>query len=167
MRRSSLTLLGSCVSTGPYYHYRPPSLNLVAYRTGASLVSLMSPPLNLVSSDFDSLEPYQRRQLEGDITKSALDCIRSDVDFFLLDFGDETCDLVRIGDTYLTYTNSLQRSSFLRRFPEHEILRRHDPVITRLWKKACTQFCKGPLSHISQDRIVFHKIQLADERGRR
>lgn len=159
---ASLSLLGSCVSTGPYYRIRPSNLNLAAYRTGTSIVSMMASPLRLESSDLESLEPFQCRQVEGDITKSALDCVTTDADFFVIDFGDETCDLVRIGATYVTHSNSLRQSGFLRRFPGHEILRRQDPATTRLWLDACDRFCRGPLARIPQDRIVFHQVQLAD-----
>lgn len=162
MRCATLNLLGSCVTTGPYYRFRPPGLNLAAYRTGTSLVSLMAPPLSLESSDFESLESYQCRQLEGDVTKSSLDIVENDVDLYILDLGDETCDLVRIGNSYVTYTLAMRRSSFLKRFPGHQIIRRHEPVATRLWMEACTQFCRGPLSRIPQERIVFHQIQLAE-----
>lgn len=163
MRPASFTLLGSCVSTGPYYRFRPSELHLEAHRTGTSLVSLMSPPLTLEPGDLKDLKAYQCLQLEGDITKSALDCVRSDVDFFVLDFGDETCDLVRIGESFVTCTDSLRRSSFLRRFPNYEIIRRDDPMTTRLWMNACTRFCRGPLARIPQERIVLHRIQLASE----
>lgn len=156
-------MLGSCVSSGPYYRLRPVDLHMAVCRTGSSLVSLMSPAVRLDPSDLEPLNPYDRRKVEGDVTRTALDFLEDGTDFYLLDLGDETCDLLRIGDSFVTITCALGKSPFLRRLPDLKLFRRDDPATTRLWLEACTQFCRGPLAAIPQDRIILHRVQLASE----
>lgn len=156
-------MLGSCVSGGPYYRLRSPDLHMDVCRTGASLISLMSPPMGLDPADLEPLSPYDRRRLEGDINRTALDFLEHAADFYLLDLGDETCDLLHIGDSFVTDTSALRKSPFLSRRPDLNRLRRHDPASTRLWLEACTRFCRGPLAAIPQDRIILHRVQLASE----
>lgn len=156
-------MLGSCVSSGPYYRLRPVDLHMAICRTGASLVSLMSPAVRLDPSDLESLSRFERRTVEGDVTRTALDFLENGADFYLLDLGDETCNLLRMGESFVTLTSFLRKSLFLSRLPNLELIRRDDPATTRLWLEACTRFCRGPLAAISQDRIILHRVQLASD----
>ena len=161
MRPTTIAMLGSCVTSTAYYRLRSADLQMANCRTGTSLVSLMSPALSLDRADLEPLEPHARRRVEGDVTRSALDFLESGADFYLLDLGDEICDLLQIGDSFVNRTSVLKKSHFLRRYPDHKVLRRDDPATTRLWMDACTRFCRGPLAAIPQDRIVLHRVQLA------
>lgn len=161
MERTKVAILGCCLSGEPFHRFPEAPFTVVTRRFGTSIASLMSPPLKPDIGVLPEMPNWLQKCIEGDFTKSSLSILTHDFDYLIIDFGEDTQDLYRIGDSYVVHSELVQTCGVLKQFGQGEVISRRAGATTTLWKTACTRFCQGPLAHIPQERVILHRVRLA------
>jgi hypothetical protein len=154
-----VAILGSCVSSD-IFRFVPSLGELAFYRGRSSLISLMSPPLELQDDDLDWTSNFGRQMIQRDFGKRFFEELQAaDCGTLIVDFVDERWDVLRSRDSFVTYSADLMHSNpqRLARYT-FERLSRLDPLVSKLWRDACDRFVAQLQEWIPGIRVVLHSV---------
>jgi len=161
--RGRFAILGSCVSSD-IFRLAPGLGQLVSYHARSSLLSLMSPPLELADDDLGWPSNFARRTIKADFEKTFFaDLEASDCDTLIVDFVDERWDLLRTGDSFVTLSQDLMKGR-VDRLAHYDFVRmaRMAPRTHQLWHDTCARFVRTLRECLPGLRVVLHKVLGAD-----
>lgn len=159
-----VTIFGSCVSRDLFRLF-PNQLTLESYFARSSLVSLMSRATSIKETDIHLNSSFQRRMVMYDFNKEFRMKIQNEkLDYLLIDFIDERCNLLRIENGgFVTLSSELQKSGLVEsgryNFKLHR--RVNNERINELWFNACRQFISLLKNNISSEKVILHKAYWA------
>jgi hypothetical protein len=141
-----ISILGSCV-TRDIFRVAPGDFEVVSYHARTSLVSVMSPPLELDERDLEWPSRFSQRVVRADFEKTFFGSLETAApDLLLLDFVEERHPLLRRGDCFAAYSRDLIAAGF--EPGDFEALNRFDTAVEELWYPASARF-----AHALDDRF--------------
>jgi hypothetical protein len=154
-----IAILGSCVSAD-IFRLNPDAGELVSYHARSSLLSVMSPPLDLHDETFEWTSGFARREVKADFEKTFFKDIRkANCDLLLIDFVDERWDLLRTQQSFVTRSADLldarieQSASY-----GFERVARLEHTTQLLWRDACARFAIALQENLPNVRVVLHRV---------
>jgi hypothetical protein len=155
MRPMRVSILGSCV-TRDIFRVAPGDFEVVSYHCRTSLVSLMSPPLELDERGLAWSSPFPGRVVRADFEKTFFgSLVEAAPDLLLLDLVEERHDLLRRGESFAAHSRDLIDAGF---HPDgFEVLSRFRPDVEALWYPAARRFAETLKARFPDLPVVLHR----------
>jgi glycosyltransferase involved in cell wall biosynthesis len=114
---------------------------LVQYYGASSIVSAMCDANQIDSFTYNKgANEYRREQVFRDINRSFLNSTDlTDCDYIVIDFLEEVCPILKLGDAYYTYSEFFQETVTVSA-KDYELIAFTDQRRISLWKSACIDF---------------------------
>lgn len=171
-----LNIFGSCVSRDVLEVQKERKILLQTYIARESIVSAVSPSVVLDEDKLNLDSNFQRRMIMHDFQKDAFELFRSNQsDFILVDFIDERFPLVKLGHSYVTYSNELMVSRYIKKPKLVELrksisssnwFKKEKEIKWKIDKKDMDQFinlfCQQLLDLYKPEQIIVHEVYLSD-----
>ena len=141
---------------------------MVSYHCRTSLISVMSPPLELDDRALAWPTAFSRRVVHADFEKTFFRALADAApDLLLLDLVEERHELLRCGDSYAAHSRDLIDAGFQ---PQgFEVLGRFAPEVEALWYPAATRFARMTADLFPELPVVLHRafglMRFRDGRG--
>lgn len=162
-----IDIFGSCVTRDLFECKNADKLSVGEYIARQSLFSAFAPPIHWEKDEISALtSDFQKRLLINDFEKLSFNRLKeSNNKYLIIDFIDERFNIVRVNNSYLTYSAELMRSEYLNN-KEYSIIDK------KLWTEEelkANMFDKVEkfaytISQIYKKRhIILHRAKMCDE----
>ena len=172
----TINIFGSCVSRDVLEVQQERKISLRNYIARESIVSAISQPLLLEKNRLNLDSNFQKNMVIHDFQKDAFALFEKDKsDIIMIDFIEERFPLVKIGNSYVTYSNELMTSGYM---DEPKLIRWHKKVYPMRWlgkeksgkwkvgktniDKVITEFAQRLLTLYLPKQIIIHEVYLSD-----
>lgn len=110
-----IDIFGSCVTRDVFAYGTKDDIRLGEYIARQSVITVFASPIIYDDREIDKLDSnFQKRMLKNDLDKSTFYKLKaSNGDYVIVDFIDERFHVVKIQNTYLTYSAELMMSEYL------------------------------------------------------
>lgn len=127
----------------------------------SSIISLMSNPS--FKWRIDHKNPYRQFMINRELSKSLFDIIKKEKPkYFIIDLIEERHDIIKVGNSYLTFSDALQGAVDI---PRGVIIKRLSKECTELWKECCLKFISFLRMNFSNENIILVRNLLAESHG--
>lgn len=114
-RKKKIVILGSCVSRDIMECNSVRNCELVFYSARTKIVSQLSPSYKVEENEICLSSTFQKKMVLNDLNKEQFGIIKtSKPDFCVIDFIDERFNLVQCAGSFLTKSNELVNSGWLK-----------------------------------------------------
>lgn len=172
-----INIFGSCVSRDVLEYQQERYIQLLQYFARQSIVSAVSKSVPLEENQLSLASSFQKRMVLHDFKKDTFDELsRNSGDYLLIDLIDERFPLVKIDDSFVTYSNELACSNYLdnpilvnktKKISYCNKLLGKDSVIWKvsgqLLDKYILRFCKLINSIYLPEQIIIHEVYLSNQ----
>lgn len=164
-----ISLLGSGLSQGLFHFQQNRGINNIKLNQcflKSSIISLASEPIDIDYKKIKNPSPLVKRSIEFEFSKKFWDEIEvfsKQSDFFMLDFFEESFNLLKVGNSYLTNTWALRDSGVLDSLSNYNEIDRFNEEIWGLWKEKCLFFIERLQMFFEPNQIILHEAYLANK----
>ncbi|MEJ9254744.1 DUF6270 domain-containing protein [Bacillus wiedmannii] len=165
----NISLLGSGLSQG-LFHFQQ---NRGMYNIGlnqsflkSSIISLTSEPIDIDCKKITNTSPLVKKSIEFEFSKgffTEMEKKSIESDFFMLDFFEESFNLLKVENSYLTNTWALRDSGVLDSLSNYNEIDRFSEEIWGLWKERCLLFIERLQMFFKPNQILLHEAYLANK----
>ncbi|MBG9721214.1 accessory Sec system protein Asp2 [Bacillus mycoides] len=163
----NISVLGSGLSQGLFHFQQKEGMNNLKLNKcylKSSIVSLMSEPIEVELEKINIKSPFLKDCVENDFSKKFWGDIESfskQSNFFIIDFFEESFNLLKIGDSYVTNTWALKDSGVLNYIKDYIEIDRFSEGIWELWQEKCLLFIEKIKKNFKPNQIILHEVYLA------
>jgi hypothetical protein len=165
-----MIVLGCCC-TGDIFRLSPVGFKVVRYYAGTSLLSLVSPPVEICENSVRLANRFERRTLLNDFRKSFFADLKSlAADYLVIDCINEGWDCLRTSASYVTLSDVLVKSGLVKnRQYGFRRVSRFSPAGEKLWREVGEEFTARLREIIPPERIILHRAMWCEQyrEGRR
>lgn len=169
-RKKKVVILGSCVSRDTMELIPSQNYELILYTARTKIVSQLSPSYAIQENEICLSSAFQKKIVLNDLNKEQFQRIEaSKPDFCIIDFIDERFSLIEYADSFLTKSNELVNSGWLKDKDYKEL---QYTYCEGVWKIGggylqklddyLYEYLKRILKHFKQYKIILHKAYLLD-----
>lgn len=169
-RKKKAVILGSCVSRDMMEFITDQDWELVLYTARTKIVSQLSPSYSVEENEVCLSSAFQRKMVLNDLNKDQFKIIEMNkADFCVIDFIDERFNLIKYAGSFLTKSNELVNSGWLKD-KEYEELQyvfcENDWRIGGGYSQKLEDYLQVYLDcllrYFKQNKIVLHKAYFLD-----
>lgn len=154
---SRVSIFGSCI-TRDVFRLFPDEAHIASYHSRSSLISVMSPPLEIGEAGIAWPSNFARKVVLADFRKTFFDDLEASApDFLIIDLMSERFDLVRAHATYVTRSWELVHSGFGERCGRLERIPRETEAAHESWCEKSREFADVLRKRFPELPVILHK----------
>lgn len=162
----TINLFGSCVTRDVFEYNTSNCLNLGQYIARQSILSAVSPSVQIVEEHIELDSKFQKRMVLMDLEKNTFEVLQKNTsDYLIIDLIDERFPLVKYNNSYFTASNeAVKGCSFLKELNKHykRIANGKLCVGNDEMEEYIDTFCNKISSIYKSNKIIIHRALLVD-----
>lgn len=170
-----IDIFGSCVSRDVLEYQGSRKLEINNYIARQSLISAVSKSVEINENQLNIDSLFQKRMILYDFRKDTFQVLRENKgDYLMIDLIDERFPLVCIDNSYVTFSNELSLSGYIKS-PKIMRCKKSSGLLNFIFRKTkwligqdkvdvyIHMFCNKLMEIYSQEQIVIHEVYLQNQ----